>query len=438
MPTKSGLIKLKTIEILSNSTIHGLPNIFKAPNLIRKILWMLLILIFSSFGIYMIIINILDYLEYDVTTKIVVVKEYPTQFPTITFYNLKNYKLNYSLDDILINCNFNDDFCKSTDFEELQDELGNVFYQFNNGRNSTHQKIEIKNSRRSGKANALRVQLFVGINDEKDDSYIHKSLSNYSPSDGFHVIVNNHSYDPQYSSGISYDGIDISIGFETSIIVHRVFTHNLGMPYNNCYKDLTKLDAFNSHLYRFILNSSSYAYTQNDCFGYCLADYMIKKCNLNSNLAKADAIYYWNYNSSCVLPTWYEFFEKDFNERCDRYCPQECDSIDYHLSTSFSRFPNIVYVRELMNNTKILSKFPAGYKITQNDLLNSMIAFNVYYNELSYTKITQLPKTLIIYLVAAIGGLLGLSVGVSCMSFAEIFQLIFEYILIILDYHKNR
>ena len=88
-------------------------------------------------------------------------------------------------------------------------------------------------------------------------------------------------------------------------------------------------------------------------------------------------------------------------------------------------------------NHKLRSKFPRTHNITYEDLRNSMIAFNVFYKSLQFTSITEIAKTELIGLVANIGGLLGLFIGVSFLSFGEIVEIFFEILFIIFEKNKK-
>lgn len=48
---------------------------------------------------------------------------------------------------------------------------------------------------------------------------------------------------------------------------------------------------------------------------------------------------------------------------------------------------------ELMKNPKITSKYPLNYTIMPEELEKSLTAFNVYYKDLKYTRISQTAKT---------------------------------------------
>lgn len=139
-------------------------------------------------------------------TQVDVVYEIPTQFPTVTFYNLKTQKTNYTLDQILISCSFDDEPCSSDDFEITDDKS----YKFNSGINRTKQPIEFKTSSIPGKESGLQIEVFIGLPDD-DQPY-----GDYNRYDGLHVVVHNNTVDPRF-----HDGIDISPGFATNLIVSR-------------------------------------------------------------------------------------------------------------------------------------------------------------------------------------------------------------------------
>ena len=194
---KKDRIKYILRQIGSSSTSHGLPNMFKAEKKIYFYMYLLALIVCLAFCSFMIARSIIDYLKYDVVTKIDVIYETPTQFPTITLFSLKNPTSNVSLDEILINCYFNDDYCDSTDFEEKVDGFGFVSYQFNERR--LNQSLNLKQTTTAGKINGLQVELFSVSDEIIRDEY----TSRYFRSDGFQVVVHNHSIDPRYYGGIS-------------------------------------------------------------------------------------------------------------------------------------------------------------------------------------------------------------------------------------------
>lgn len=434
---QSALKKLRKTEkmrnnvrnLVINSTIHGLPNLFKTERPLFKFMWLIFFLISASFGLFMVITNVFDYLEFEVVTKYQIINESPMIFPTITFYNLNKLQTNYSLDDIFIFCSFNDEDCYPKDFEIKEDSYKTV-YQFNTGRNSSHYSVGLKRQSMAGSINGLKIALFAGLPRESTEN-------RYYQSNGFHVTIHNSSVDPEYVEGFSHSGIKIPVGFRTYLIADRVFINKLEYPYNECLKDLSKIDSFDSNVFRFMINSTQYSYRQKDCFDYCIAQEMMRKCNLTGPLDRYDIIWnrYWTKQlHGCLYSTYVEFI-KNLKENCSNDCPLECHSNTFQLTISSTNFPNYEFSKKLANDSKIINKYPADYKITQKDLEESLISFEVYYNDMTYIRITELPKGKMIDLVANVGGILGLFIGISFLSFIEILEILLEICLIIFEKH---
>ena len=85
-----------------------------------------------------------------------------------------------------------------------------------------------------------------------------------------------------------------------------------------------------------------------------------------------------------------------------------------------------------------------GLDFSRNNLTfeqykNNLVAFNVYYEELVYTQISESAKVTSIDLVANIGGVLGLFLGTSVLTFTEWIELIVEIIFILFgrDYRQK-
>ncbi len=72
-------------------------------------------------------------------------------------------------------------------------------------------------------------------------------------------------------------------------------------------------------------------------------------------------------------------------------CPLECDSVRYDVSISFSKIIPEGYIKFLKEND-LLSFLNPKFKLsTENDSKN-LATISVFYNDLEYTRISQLPK----------------------------------------------
>ena len=411
---KTKRLKNHLKRLALTSTSHGLPNIFRTKRYSIKIMWLIFFVISTSLGVYMSVRSVSNYLSHNVITQLDVIYELPTQFPTVTFFNLRNSKSKMRLENLLIDCFYNDDVCNATDFDVFEDKLGFVSYRFKSRPAYT-----------AGKINGLNLILYLNNTDYDE----------FGKYDGFQISVHNESQDPRYYGGFSYDGIDVAPGFATNLVIDRVFTYKLDEPFNNCKKDLTNVNSFESDIFKFMITSTNYSYRQKDCLDYCIGRELINKCNLTTDIDHWINVWLLNKNENnldCFISVYYSLTRGRINEICSPACPLECDSITYEVSTSFSKFPNHNYAKKLILNDKI----NPNYSIRHEELSDNIISFNVYYNDLKYTKINQIPKIATVALISNIGGLFGLFIGVSFLSFGEVIELIFEIIFVLFENKK--
>lgn len=108
---------------------------------------------------------------------------------------------------------------------------------------------------------------------------------------------------------------------------------------------------------------------------------------------------------------------------CGDNCPLECDSVEYTTSASSVVYPSDMFATMLQNNWIIQEKFDGRQDVTASELRSNILALNVFYSSLSYHSFTESPKTELVDLISNIGGTMGLFLGVSFLSFVEIFDL---------------
>ena len=119
----------------------------------------------------------------------------------------------------------------------------------------------------------------------------------------------------------------------------------------------------------------------------------------------------------------YDFFKSsEIDDECVGQCPLECESIDYGLTISSSSYP-----------TKFYFEFYKDYLNYTNDfdeLKSSLYKINIFYPNLGYSKLEEMPKTSVIDLLSNIGGTMGLYIGISFLSLVEIVEIILEVVFI--------
>ena len=73
-----------------------------------------------------------------------------------------------------------------------------------------------------------------------------------------------------------------------------------------------------------------------------------------------------------------------------------------------------------------------------NGSVDTLIWIDIYYENLEYTSISQLPKMNVLDLISNIGSNLSLFIGVSFISFAEIIEILGEILIILFEKNKNK
>jgi hypothetical protein len=457
-------IKENIKSIIEDSTVHGLPRVLKSNSLISKIVWTIFFCLSSSCCVYLIISAIFSFLQYSVVTTIETITEIPADLPVVTICNLNVLQTNYSLslakkyenspyptiykqffvkneissyndsfkkslsyplNESLISCTINTMSCIPSDFLWIFNPIYGNCFSFNKGFNSSGHPISQVQISKAGNINGLRLELFIG------NPY---NIANFVSTTGYHVIVHNRTYKISL-----FDGYDISTGVETNLAISRLYVTNKPKPYSDCI-DLNSIDSFDSDFYRAIYGLNQ-TYRQIDCFDLCFQQLLINTCQcytntinkLNGTIPCLDY-----FQSNCLTNTWNSFLSNDYmSKNCVQYCPLECKSVNYQITTTFSNYPSYNYALDsLMNNPIIKSKFQ-NETLTYDLIKQSVLSLNVYYDQLSYTQISKDAKLGLVDLISGIGGLLGLFLGMSFLSFVELIEIILESIVIILKKFKN-
>jgi hypothetical protein len=410
LESKKEKIIIKVKDVLLSSTSHGLPNVLRTPRKSIKCMWLLLFLIFSSIGSYMVYKTISNYLEYEIVTKIEYIRENPIEFPAVTIRNLRNSKNVVKLKDLIVFCIFDNKICDENDFETSVNSLGLYSY-----------KLKRKKSNLPGPEYGLSLGFHLG-NDTSGSLAL----------DGLQVVVHNHSSFPGFYMGYGINGHNVAPGYATNLEIKRIHTNKLNVPSSFCLKDTTSLNSFDSDLYRYMITSTNFTYNQKDCFNYHLGREMNKYLNITNKIDDWMTVFSKKSHSKTLI----KLMEQNFKGNFTLECPLECDSVRYDVSISFSKIIPEGYIKFLKEND-LLSFLNPKFKLsTENDSKN-LATISVFYNDLEYTRISQLPKMDFFDLISNIGGNLGLFIGISFLSFAEIIELFIETFYILFEKNRN-
>lgn len=397
-------------DVVMSPICLSLSKILHTERLGFKIIWALFSITMIVGCSYFLNKSVLDYLEYNFISSISHRLEQPTEFPTISFCSTGRLDNSTPIDDILLDCDFNNENCNSKRyFKSFNDPIYGLCFRFNMGINDQGEKFSVFNSFHDGARYGLALKL--------------KMISSHLG--GIRLSVHNYSTTP---ISLKDSGVSVSPGGETYVSVNRVFNIQLDEPYNKCLKDVKTFN-LNKTLINFISNMNE-KYTQNKCNEYCFYLSYLEKSDCECNTSMNDlALLYENcidpYNKSTSMYNCTENFRKNFHkpsiyDKCSNFCPLECDSITYLTSSSYIEY-HFDDLEKKIENDSYFNGFT-----TYKEVKHSFYLIYVYYEELKYTLIIQEPKILLDDFIANIGGIIGVFIGCSLLSLIEFAEAIGE------------
>jgi hypothetical protein len=432
----------ENLDTFDTPSTKALFKIFLSRHILLKVFYILFLLASTGLASYLVIESIMNYLAFDVTTKSRTIYETPTLFPKVAFCNRNMYQTKYAYDllqsyeyqdpsllsieekkllghdlnDILISCYFDNTECSSSDFTYTFDLMYGNCYTFNSGFNENGTKVNLKESLIPGSLHGLKLNIYVNVYQS-----LFETLG-FMNGLGAVFHIGNSSYE-----NID-EGIFLSPGFETFIVVDREFKSMLPKPYSNCEIDSNSSQFIQGlDVYNLILESGN-KYSQLVCFVQCYQKYIFNKYNCTSYFFPSFLVVSQcteDYSNNHIS----EFFDKNFiNKNCLSSCPLECDHSFYKRFLSFSQLNPHDYDIELLS-PNILSDF-FNRTFDEETAAKSFIQVNIFYQSLSYTLTTELPQWDAIALFGSIGGNLGLFLGVSVFSLCELVEFTAEIYLV--------
>ncbi|RNA35040.1 Degenerin deg-1 [Brachionus plicatilis] len=420
------------------TTVHGLPNILRTKNLFLKFMWTISLISSCGACCFLITTSIMSFLDWEVVTKIDFVTEKigindilnNSVFDSSSVANQRRIgfskhlliseereKFGMKINESIISCYFNKKKCYlDLDFEYHYDNMHSNCIKFNSGK-----KTELKKASKPGLINGLQMEIYV---DEPSEN----SLSTAS---GLYLIVHNNSQESHFPEGFT-----VPVGKQVNIAVQREFISKKARPYSECTQNLDSVNAFDSDLYRTIIQSGK-PYRREMCYDLCLQEIIIEKCKCQDLLSIKFLNFKYCTNVSeleCNMKEYGNFYAQNIHESCASKCPLECNTFKYPVNLAYLDYPTDEYSKFLMNDSKIASKFENLTQITYQNLKKNMVFLNIFYDGINLKKIEEVEKFYFIDLVAKIGGTMALFLGISFLSFVELFDIAFKIISIFFKY----
>lgn len=374
----------KLTNLLELTTAHGIPNLIRSKNLSVKIIWVLSLALSTSACVYFLYYSLFNYYGYEYTTKVIVVNDPQPDFPVVSFcINSTNRDLN----DIFIGSTLRDISFNSSDFVTVKNH-GESCFRFNS-------------LTPTWKATSADIGsgLFVLIH---TDSY-YKNIFKLN------IFIQNRSSIFSKNKVFSNDPGEFFPGGFNIIKVTREFVQNLPAPYNDCVKQDTI--EYVSDLFQYFIRNNL-TYTQKDCKDLCVEQLLYEKCNCSVGFNQIIRCYF--INPECIINYVDKFITYRDHSVCLKKCPLECDYINYIINSNY-----IGKLNDILINQDFIS----------NNWTVEGVGFLVYYSDLNYKLISQIPKTEYVDLISNLGGTLGLFLGVSFLSFVELIEILMEALI---------
>lgn len=436
-------------------------------------MWAVCLLIATVWCFYLISDNIMDYISYPVTTKIRYISEESSIFPVIGFCNtnpittkfgvdfldklirykypnetmadddtetdflhrvyIKNLydikstisyntssdlqqRLGLNLEDMLINCYFGDEACNMSEFTWFFNwNYGNCFMF------DTQKKIYSE-----GRSEQLTLEFFIGFE---------KIVPALSYASGLQLMILNRSDNKEFN--YYFESYSAKPNTHTTFIIQRSFVNKLPNPFSECSLDLRTNNnrTVDSKLYRWFFEKNL-TYSRFFCLrnAYRINTYLKCNCVLEINDVPGVAnICTSEEELECDRISFYEdFIKHSFYGKFNADCPQECNTVNFDIAINSQNFPTDSYARKLLKFHPYFNRLKQTDNITVQDVQESVLRVNIYYGFLGYTNLEEIATYTFNDMIGNTGGMLGLFLGVSLISFVEILELTIEILIILM------
>lgn len=271
-----------------------------------------------------------------------------------------------------------------------------------------------------GLGNGLSIELFAGF----DDYY-----TGLERTSGIQVFI--HDQNDRFQL---FQGIKIEKGKDTDVMIRKTVTTQMNYPYSDCESDYSKYD---NDIFNRVMSLYP-KYRRNVCFQMCFQKYTTQTCGCydpniepmypgTRQCTSFDDIF-------CDFGVFVGLFtESSIHEKCEPFCPLECDSVRYDLATTFRNYPTDTYAQKLMIYPVLKSKFDRAEDYTVENVKKSLVSLNIFYGTIEYVEIDESAKMSLFDLVSNVGGILGLFLGLSFLSLAELIEIIVELMMILFE-----
>ncbi|XP_071950186.1 acid-sensing ion channel 1-like isoform X2 [Antedon mediterranea] len=285
-------------------------------------------------------------------------------------------RISHRIEDMLINCSWQYRPCGPDDFSTKTYDLG-VCYTFNGDSSNP------LTTRNAGDTTGLILE--IDINQTEYAYSANKAA-------GLKVLVHQQDEYPL----VATFGFSVSPGFKTQVGLTGAQVVNLPHPYpSNCTSRALKYTK---------------AYTETNCINECKYRYITEICECKHPTMSADV-------RDCTIEESIRCaFEEEVNfynsgTKCD--CPIACEQTFYNNRISTSYWPANYVLGDYLDKT--------GYT-TKEDIRENLLQLQIYFEEMNFQIVTEVPTFSKLQLLSEIGGNMGLLCGMSLITIIEFLE----------------
>ena len=383
-------IKEKTYKFLSQSTSHGFPRMVTSDHILFKGFWVVFTTLSLGYCLYVCYQTVDYYYSWPIVTNVKRITSAPFIFPTMTICSANDYWKTYkngqrqernrtfdhTIEQFLL---LNESRMSGENLNKSQLEFFKIAHFFGdclrfngNGTETVKRTDEL-----------LTITLYKTVEIKISNT---ESISHSLATPSYEIYVN----DTYMKSLLNYHGFSVDVGSSDMMGLQKVETEiKLPLPYNNC------------------TDTAEVSYRIDNCVEICINAEIKKKYNCS-----IQSYYMYTDLKQCNItdqPASIASYQKNlglligqFHSLCMEQCEQECTLFKFDLRTTRSALST--------SNTTV---------------------FRFYVRDFSTLEITQIAKIGIFDIISNIGGLLGLFIGVSFLTFMEIVEYIIDVFLVL-------
>jgi hypothetical protein len=336
-------------------------------------------------------------------------------------------------EDFIAQCTFDGRKCDAIDFMMYQTpKFGNCF-SFNSIRNKTKDEKgewrDIRTTSKTGQQYGLKLTLFLD-----HEEYV----GVLSQDAGAQVVITSHQDYP-----IPEDqGYGVSAGTLSRVSLRKEIVKRQPEPYGDCIKDFpASLNVPKSV-------KDQWPYSQQLCELYCQQKFLWDNCSCVDNYIGEfyekggdfgnKLCVAWDYEDANCRNEFYKRVQlQDKSVKCP--CKPACDGSDYSSSLSATEWPSLQYTPYLINILRkskssrlqkalnqILNDSSVNMNQKHDKLKRNFARVEVYFQHLNFEQVEEEPSYLMASFLSDFGGQIGLFLGYSCLSLAQIVVLIYR------------